>query len=133
MKFLCAAPTCRQSYQYEHESRARWTHLGVVVRREHLINTLLAQQVVLQLVRILTAPRRRRRIHPFQLIRPLSPRLLLLHPLELLQLPFLLLLLAQMVQLLLFLELPDIESVMTRMTGMEGRLTAFFSSSHTRS
>ena len=72
-------------------------YLFVLVRCEDLVNSLLPQEIVFQLIRVLTAARGWRRIHPVQLLRPFLPRLLLLHPLQLLQLTLLLLLLTELV------------------------------------
>lgn len=82
-----------------------WTYLVILVRREHLVHTLLPKEVVLQLISILTSPRSRSCVHPFQFIRSFLPRLLFLKSLQLLQLSFFLLLLAKLVELLLLFEL----------------------------
>lgn len=83
------------------------TNLGIFVSGQDLIHTFLAQQVVLQVVRILTGASRWSSVHPFQLLCSLLPGLFFLKSLELLQLPFLFLFLSQLIQFLLFLELKE--------------------------
>lgn len=59
-------------------TKIKATHLLVLVANQNLVNPLLSKKVVLQIVRVLIAPRCRSRVHPFQLVRSFLACLLLL-------------------------------------------------------
>lgn len=80
-------------------------YLRILVGCQDLVDSFFTQQVILQIVGILTAPRGRRRVHPFQFLRSLLPSLLLLQSLKLLELSFFFFLLPQLIKFLLLFQL----------------------------
>ena len=89
----------------QYSERTDPAYLLVLISRQNLVDPLLPQQIVLQVIGVLVATGCGGRIHPVQLFLSLLAGLLFLHPLQLLWLPLLLLLLAELIKLLLLLEL----------------------------
>jgi hypothetical protein len=67
MKFLCAAPIYANNVSWMNFMKQvlEWTYLVILVRREHLVHTLLPKEVVLQLISILASPCSWSCVHPF--------------------------------------------------------------------
>ena len=87
------------------QSRIKQAYLGIVIRSQNFVHSLLAKEVVLEVIWILAITCRRGCVHPLQFLGPFLSGLLLLEALKFLQLAFFLLLLAQLIKLLLLLEL----------------------------
>lgn len=86
----------------QHEQQL---YLFVLGSDQNLVNAFLTQQVIFQVICILTGPRGRCSIHPFQFLFTLFPCLFLLQTLEFLQLAFFFFLFAKLVEFLLFFQL----------------------------
>lgn len=107
---------------------------------EHVIHATLAQQIILHCLFVHPCATQRarsvlgrwRRIHPIKLLDSLPSSGLFLHALQLGELPFLFELLAQLVELLLLFVLEEGRLSVVIQRQEANRLTAFFSTSHTR-
>ncbi len=85
--------------------KERRLYLFVLTPNQNLVNAFLTEEVIFQVVWILTGSRGRCSIHPLEFLFALFPCQFFLQALELLQLAFFFLLFAKLVKFLLFFKL----------------------------